>query len=346
MYLYFMESSKVESNGNSLPLAEQRLNGWVGALLASGWAKSERSLAQELGLSPTVFYKVRNGLQRFPAEGLLELSTQFGLQAAYIREGQEPAVMLPKLAGVMAGDSLAARCRRLRLLAVVSDIDIEAMKIMCGIDAGQLLDILNLKAFLPPTNLVKLRTHFPGLSTDWLITGRGVAFRTGGGILEGGMPPAAPAMATPSGPGIRPSFTMVPYVALRARASFVSDYIAGVPYAQLEARAVQIDPSLVNLKEPLLIDVEGDSMMPTLIPGDRLLVTAVPATDWRYESEGVYVVIYGEDYLVVKRIKQNRLSTEGFLTLSSDNPEGGEVQVAGEDIRGMYKLRQLIRVWL
>jgi repressor LexA len=77
-----------------------------------------------------------------------------------------------------------------------------------------------------------------------------------------------------------------------------------------------------------LIDAAGDSMLPTIAPGDRLLVDR---SDSAFDARGIYVVRRGDD-LLVKRVRREG----GAMLLVSDNPayppircERGEAVVVG-----------------
>ncbi len=64
-----------------------------------------------------------------------------------------------------------------------------------------------------------------------------------------------------------------------------------------------------------IIRVEGDSMAPTLSPGDDILIDPVGCSDQL--RDGIYVLRV-DDALVVKRIALNPVGRR--LTVQSDNP--------------------------
>lgn len=142
----------------------------------------------------------------------------------------------------------------------------------------------------------------------------------------------------------KPAYSMLPFVDVRAKATFVSEFSTGQPLDRLERVAVLLDPVLGKLRDALLIEVEGDSMAPTLQPRDRLVVTAVNRADWEHQSGGVYVFVFS-DQVAVKRLASNNLADQGYLHLTSDNPQGGALTVRGADVLGLYRIRQLLRVF-
>lgn len=74
------------------------------------------------------------------------------------------------------------------------------------------------------------------------------------------------------------------------------------------------DLGATDLARLSLIRVEGDSMQPTLGPGDDILVDAADTADRL--RDGIYV-LRADDALLVKRLA---LSPDGKLSVNSDNP--------------------------
>jgi hypothetical protein len=179
-----------------------------------------------------------------------------------------------------------------------------------------------------------LANALPTLSTAWLLLGVGTAEVTR-------TPQSYSRVAAPS--SLNPSILYLPFVDVPARASFVSSVLAGAKLEQLPLQPYLSKPDLNPPKDSLLIEVEGDSMAPTLMPKDVLLIAPVPIADWRFLSGGVYMVVYGQDHLVVKRVQQNMLATQGYLRLVSDNPGGGELDLPGGDINGIFRVLAITR---
>ena len=70
-----------------------------------------------------------------------------------------------------------------------------------------------------------------------------------------------------------------------------------------------------NADDLSIIKVSGDSMQPTLVDGDDILIRRIPGST--VVSDGIYV-LDRDDALIVKRLGVNPSS--GLLTISSDNP--------------------------
>lgn len=294
-----------------------------------GWVASERGLAEELGLALTVFYKVRNGLQSFPREGLFALETQLGLSSAYIREGRLPIFSLPLRPG---GERLSIY-ERIRIAALSEDRPADDIRRAMDLSPAR-WKLLRVGSESQLAGLPQaLARAFPHLATPWLMLGIG---------LPAPVPPPVEAPPAPA-PGSQPQIVHLPYIESRARAGFVSAYLQGARIDHLPLRPHISRPDQRTPADAVLIEVEGDSMVPTLLPQDLLLVAPLPPAEWRYAAGGLYVVLFGTDHLVVKRLRRNLLATEGRLTLVSDNPAGGELELTAADLRGLFRVLSITR---
>ena len=309
-----------------------RLLNALGQARELSWLGSERGLAEELGLSPSIFYKVRNRLQSFPKEGLFALEGLLGLNPDHVREGSEPRFSFP----IRLQSEKRSVFERLRMAALVAGRSAENIQEAMGLTAAR-WKLLRQGSEAQIAGLAQaLGRAFPALSTAWLLMGVGT-------------PQAASSLA----PTIRPlpdtlqaqtpSILHLPFVDLPARASFVAGYLSGSKADHLPLRPFLTQSGKRTPPDAVLIEVEGDSMAPTLLPKDVLLIAPVPRSEWKYESGGIYVVLYGEDHLVVKRIQRNGLSMEGRLMLSSDNPTGGQIELDGRDLAGIFKVLSVTR---
>ena len=174
-----------------------------------------------------------------------------------------------------------------------------------------------------------MQAHFK-VRPEYIRQGQGMVFETGKGAKNA---PLA---------GKQPTVRLLPYVPTPARAGFVNDFLQGTPYQHLERIPLVVDPALEQLDEAVIIEVEGFSMQPTLLPGDRLLVTPIEPEQWPHLYEGIFVVVL-PDQIMVKRLGQNHLSTTGSLVLHSDNAEAGSLEVPHPYLKGLYRIRQLMR---
>ncbi len=301
----------------------------------AGWLGSERQLAQQLGLATAVFYKVRKGLQSFPKEALLTLEAQLGLNLMYVRQGHGEIFAWPQVLSSGKGSVY----ERVRLAALATGLTAQAVRGQMGL-AATAWRLLERGSEDQIKGLAQaLQRAFPGLSIAWLLLGAGQP-HPGGPVNT---QKARTLDALPSSRPAQDEVLYLPFIDLRARAGFVESYLQGLTPNDLPLRPTLPQPGVRNINEALLIEVEGDSMSPTLCSKDVLLIVPVQPADWKYASGGIYVVVYGSDHLVVKRIIRNTLATEGILNLVSDNPQGGAIDLEGQDLRALFRVLAVTR---
>lgn len=93
-------------------------------------------------------------------------------------------------------------------------------------------------------------------------------------------------------------------------------------------------------------DVAGDSMLPTLHSGDRVVCSFIEPNYWyqAVKDRQMHVIISTTDVLV-KRIVNN-IRTEKSLVLQSDNQEYPEIVVPIEEVQEIWKVRLKISPYL
>ena len=137
----------------------------------------------------------------------------------------------------------------------------------------------------------------------------------------------------------------IEFIGCKVRGSFLDLMDDGGEVSQFESlEVVRIYDPTPEMRKPGTkgFEIDGDSMEPQLRAGMLVAVTPVPLADIRYTVSGVYVATFANQ-LTIKRIKDNDLLTKRQLVLHSDNPMAGMLTVAGEDIRGLWKVVDIIR---
>lgn len=138
------------------------------------------------------------------------------------------------------------------------------------------------------------------------------------------------------GEDIEPRDVLVPYLAVAASAGSG----AMVPDERVRRQEAFAPATLtragVRAEQASVIDVTGDSMVPTLLDGDRLLVdgsaTRVPA------AGGVFVVRLGDE-LMVKRV----FVRGGTARIVSDNAAYAPREVPAAELAVIGRARLLLR---
>lgn len=164
--------------------------------------------------------------------------------------------------------------------------------------------------------LASIEKSYPLLSHEWLMTGAGEMLKSGSGAKEIGRVYIADQKGA--------EVVSVGFVPVAAYASFVASLADSVEWEE-KVPIIPKGNERNDLDALKIFEVEGDSMFPTLVSGATILAKEIPEKDWHY-AEGVVVVVYGE-YVVLKRVSQNRLFTDNFIVLSSDNERYGDMTV-------------------
>lgn len=88
-------------------------------------------------------------------------------------------------------------------------------------------------------------------------------------------------------------------------------------------------------------EIDGDSMEPTLSPGDVVLATLVPVEDWNATRDFCVYVIHTADRLLVKRLFNK--SNEEWVLVSDNEEVAPQHLLKKEDAKELWFLRRHIR---
>jgi repressor LexA len=215
-----------------------------------------------------------------------------------------------------------------RLKQVFDALGITIYQIAKDLDenSSKFYNILSGRAKPSYDTIIGILNYYPQVSADFLLRGEGPI------LHEGTYSNAYLSQET--------AYEEVPYVPVKFHASFVESYTDSYRFEDLDTFRVSKDLTK-NLRNPVILEVSGNSMSPQLVHGARVLAVPIDTGDWIYQSGGVFAVIY-RDFFVVKRIRENDLLTKHYLTLHSDNPMGGSVTVPSNEIRGIWRVANIV----
>lgn len=183
-----------------------------------------------------------------------------------------------------------------------------------------------------PMKYVKMLRDVFNVSEDWVKDNKGQMYGPGGPQKN---------FQSNSNRAILPlneaAFVDLPYLPIPARATFVEMAADPNSYGQMETFRVYNPAREIEGKKAFVIEIDGDSMEPQLKSGDKVLAVEIPKGDWVYQTGKIYAIAFGNSF-VVKRITNNDLMLNNRLTLSSDNPMGGEITIKGNELIGMWKV--------
>lgn len=215
-----------------------------------------------------------------------------------------------------------------RLKQVFDALGITIYQIAKDLDenSSKFYNILSGRAKPSYDTIIGILNYYPQIRADFLLRGEGPI------LNEGSYSNAYISQET--------DYVEVPYVPVKFHASFVESYTDSYRFEDLDTFRVSKDLTK-NLRNPVILEVSGNSMSPQLVHGARVLAVPIDTGDWIYQSGGVFAVIY-RDFFVVKRIRENDLLTKHYLTLHSDNPMGGSVTVPSNEIRGIWRVANIV----
>lgn len=185
-----------------------------------------------------------------------------------------------------------------RLKLVVGDKPVRAFARECGLSDTVVRQYLSGKSEPGRAALVSI-AETAGVSLEWLVAGRGS--REESALDEGG-------------------YVMIRRVDVQASAGegtiiYGEDELTPVPFRSEEIKRLHVDPQNLTV-----IEVRGESMSPTLLPGDEVMVDL---TGSQTIVDGIYAVRI-DDTLMVKRVQH---LPGKRLMVTSDNPAYQSFQV-------------------
>lgn len=189
----------------------------------------------------------------------------------------------------------------------------------------------NIKENLGSAKLEGILKAYPEMSRVWLLTG------------EGDMLRAAESDAVFIGraqKALTENTVSVRFFEVTPTATF-QEFCSG---ASEEPTLIEIIPKPDEAIDEsfCVFEVSGDSMAPQIHSHSRVLCQEVPPTRWHTLKNSVVAIAYANEF-VIKRISVNRLQSEDWLELSSDNPDyPAKEKVPFADIRCIFQAKRII----
>lgn len=176
----------------------------------------------------------------------------------------------------------------------------------------------------------KISNRYPELNKVWLLTGEGDMLKVESNAVLVGAPIKAMAEET----------VPVRYFEVTPSATF-QEFCAGMSEA---ATTINIIPMANESLDDsyCVFEIMGESMSPQIQPRAKVLCQEIPPTRWHSITGGVIVIAYA-DRFVIKRVIVNRLPTEDFIELASDNPDYPQREIVQlSDIRAIFRANRII----
>lgn len=169
--------------------------------------------------------------------------------------------------------------------------------------------------------------HYKQVNPTYILIGEGPMFLT------------ESSDAQPIKTYINDELIEVPIVDADAAATFIEN-MYDQHYNVDKYGVMQEEGEDLNSGEYVVFKVVGESMVPTIPDNAKVLAMRIPEERWE-ELSGVVFVVYGKMF-VIKRILKNSLFINNIITLKSDNPLYGQMEVDRTEIRGMWKAIRIV----
>ncbi len=220
-----------------------------------------------------------------------------------------------------------------------------ALKI--GVSVSSITEITKGRSNVGLKAIQKTISTFPGINTEWLITGEGEIFKTktpenlinsNDKIFDKEFDKERKLQKTLSIAHCPDNNETSLAIVSDREASYVTEENPGtiIPIVDISAAAgagalnpdyytqtdsIVLPPHMVKKGLHHCIRVKGQSMSPTLQDGGYIITRLLNPSDWIRIKDGyIYVVTNRDGETFIKRLK-NRLKEHGFLVCTSDNPE-------------------------
>lgn len=215
---------------------------------------------------------------------------------------------------------------RIKILIEHENVSPSKFAKMIDFNQSNLSKILNGDRNVAP-KLISAICDNLNVSYKWLVNGEGSMFLT------------EPSNAQPIKTYINDELIEVPIVDADAAATFIEN-MYDQHYNVDKYGVMQEEGEDLNSGEYVVFKVVGESMVPTIPDKAKVLAMRIPEERWE-ELSGVVFVVYGKMF-VIKRILKNSLFINNIITLKSDNPLYGQMEVGRTEIRGMWKAIRIV----
>lgn len=217
---------------------------------------------------------------------------------------------------------------RLKLFLKEKNITQKDFATQIGASAGY---INSMRKGVSDAALQQIMAVFPDLNRDWLLYGEGDMLKPKeGNVAFLGV--ARNAM----GEGTVP----VRFFEVTPTATF-QEFCAGESESPTSIEILPVGGEALD-ESFCVFEIRGDSMAPQINDYARVLCQEVPPTKWHTLNKCVVVIAYADKF-VIKRITANRLQSEDWLELASDNPDyPSKEKVPFAEIRCIFQAKRIV----
>lgn len=217
---------------------------------------------------------------------------------------------------------------RLKAFIKSQGLKTRQFEISIGASNGYVNGVINT---IGPKFLNAILELYPNINREWLLFGEGTMLRT--------IDPNAELVGSAQN-AISEDTVPVRFFEVTPSATF-QEFCAGASEAPSSVNIVPTANETLD-ESYCVFEIFGESMSPQIQPHARVLCQEIPPTRWHTLTDCVVVIAYA-DRFVIKRVASNRLQTEDYLVLSSDNPDYPQHETAPlSDIRAIFRAKRII----
>lgn len=224
----------------------------------------------------------------------------------------------------MIRESASTIGERIRLLLFRHDMTQAGLAQKVGVSQSAISQMISGKNH-PSSDLIAAISREFDVNINWLLLGEGAMYKSemGGGLKA----------VTVDSAG-RPNIVLVP---VKAQAGYALERLQ--PEYLSELPAFQLPLARLRQGEYRAFEIDGDSMEPTLMPGDVVVCSALEDPRW-VRDRALYVFVLDDDVLVKRAFKNH--SRPDRLTLVSDNEYYPPYEFAYAELREVWRVEARI----
>lgn len=102
-----------------------------------------------------------------------------------------------------------------------------------------------------------------------------------------------------------------------------------------------IDAPEIN-PDSKIIFATGDSMLPLIASGDRIVVRKIES--WDYFNYGQVYLIITNEYRFIKRVRRHPKDSESLILLRSENPEYDDIDLPKKEIIHLFIVENILSI--
>lgn len=102
-----------------------------------------------------------------------------------------------------------------------------------------------------------------------------------------------------------------------------------------------IDAPEIN-PESKIIFATGDSMLPLITSGDRIVIRRIES--WDYFNYGQVYLIITNEYRFIKRVRKHPKDEENLILLRSENPEYDDIDLPKKEIIHLFIVENILAI--